>query len=221
MSDDNINNNIIKRMQSIVINNFRLLLIILFLMFLSFIMFQTYNYFNILNIKKNSINFFNSSELNEDALYELEKLTNNNNIFSTLSSLKIIQHNNEINNFEYSNELYKELVQSNQLNSLYKSSIAAHAAYTLINATYIEKTNSYIKDILFYINKISDELKEYYSIKKELNYLYQIIQIDLNNLNYKNNSQVIDLYNEISGSDLISSSVKERVKNIHEFQLYN
>ena len=54
MSDDNLNNNIIKKMQSIVINNFRLLLIILFLVFLSFILFQTYNYFDILNIKKNS-----------------------------------------------------------------------------------------------------------------------------------------------------------------------
>ena len=221
MSDDYSNNNIIKTIQLIVVKNFKLLLVVFIAVFLFFILFQTYSYFNILNIEKNSINFFNSTELNEDALNDLEKLIENNNIFSTLSSLKIIQYNNEINNFEYSNKLYRNLVESNQLDNLYKSSIAAHATYTLINATYIENTTNYFEDIAFYISNISDELDEYHSIKKELNYLNQLIQIDINDLNYKNNSEVIDLYNEISESDLISSSVKERVKNIHEFQLYN
>ena len=37
---------------------------------------------------------------------------------------------------------------------------------------------------------------------------------------YKNNSRALDKYNEIFNSELISTSIKERVKKIHEFQLY-
>ena len=45
--------------------------------------------------------------------------------------------------------------------------------------------------------------------------------MDLNKLEYKNNSKALDKYNEIFSSSLVSASVKERVKKIHEFQLYN
>ena len=90
----------------------------------------------------------------------------------------------------------------------------------MINASYEEKTNNYINDISIYIDNISDELDGYFSIKKELEYLLIITEIDLNKTEYNSNSKAFNKYNEIFNSDLVSASIKERVKKIHEFQLY-
>ena len=153
-------------------------------------------------------------------LAHLENLINDDNIFSVLSKLKLIQQNNENKNFSYSNELYKELLASSNLDTLYKSAIAANASYTMIDASYEENTNNYLNDILFYISNINDELDGYFSIKKELEYLIIVTKIDLNKSEYGNNSKALDKYNEIFNSSLVSASIKERVKKIHEFQLY-
>ena len=90
----------------------------------------------------------------------------------------------------------------------------------MINASYEDNTNNYLNDISIYINNINDELESYFSIKKELEYLLIITEIDLNKSEYNNNSKVLDKYNEIFNSSLVSASIKERVKKIHEFQLY-
>ena len=115
--------------------------------------------------------------------------------------------------------MYKKLLASSNLDDLYKSAIAANASYTMINASYEENTNNYLNDILIYINNIDDELDSYFSIKKELEYLLIVTEIDLNKSEYIN-SKALDKYNEIFNSSLISASTKERVKKIHEFQLY-
>ena len=86
--------------------------------------------------------------------------------------------------------------------------------------SYEENTNKYLNDITIYINNISDELDGYFSIKKELEYLLIVTEIYLNKSQYDNNSIVLDKYNEIFNSSLVSTSIKERVKKIHEFQLY-
>ena len=75
-------------------------------------------------------------------------------------------------------------------------------------------------EILIYLNNINDEFDGYFSIKKELEYLLIVTEIDLNKSEYNNNSKALDKYNEIFNSSLVSASIKERVKKIHEFQLY-
>ena len=180
---------------------------------------QTYNFFKIQDIKSSSISFFDIIQDDQNDLSNLENLIDDDNIYSILSKLKLIQKNNENKNFSYSNELYKQLLQSSNLDDLYKSSVAANASYTMINASYEENTINYLNDILNYINIISDELDGYFSIKKELEYLLIITEIDLNKSKYTN-SKALDKYNEIFNSSLVSESIKERVKKIHEFQLY-
>ena len=220
MSEDNKNNNLFKRVQNFIFTNYKQIIISLVILLILFIGFQTYNYFKIQDIKNSSISFFDIIQDDQNDLSNLEKLIEDDNIFSILSTLKLIQKNNENKNFSYSNELYKELLVSSNLDNLYKSSIAANASYTMINASYEEKTNNYLNDISNYINNISDELDGYFSIKKELEYLLIVTEIDLNKSQYDNNSIVLDKYNEIFNSSLISASIKERVKKIHEFQLY-
>ena len=219
MSEENKNKSLFKKVQNFIFTNYKQIIISLVILLILFIGYQTYNYFKIQDIKNSSMSFFEIIKENQDDLSSLENLIDDDNIFSILSKLKLIQKNNENKNFSYSNELYKELILSSNLDNLYKTSIAANASYTMINASYEEKTNNYINDISIYIDNISDELDGYLSIKKELEYLLIVTEIDLNKSEYSN-SKALDKYNEIFNSSLISASTKERVKKIHEFQLY-
>ena len=219
MSEENKNNNLFKRIQNFIFTNYIQIIISIVILLILFIGYQTYNYFKIQDIKNSSIGFFDIIRENQDDLSTLENIINDDNIFSILSKLKLIQKNNEDKNFSYSNELYKELLNASDLDNLYKSSIAANASYTMINASYEENTNNYLNDISSFINYISDDLDGYFSIKKELEYLLIVTEIDLNRSEY-NNSKAMDKYNEIFNSSLVSTSIKERVKKIHEFQLY-
>ena len=220
MNQENKNQNLFKKFQNFIFKNYIQLIISLVILLIIFIGFQTYNYLKIQDIKNSSINFFDIIQDDQNDLSSLENIIDEDNIFSILSKLKLIQKNNKNKNFSYSNELYKELLASSNLDDLYKTSIAANASYTMINASYEENTNKYLNDITSYINNISDELDGYFSIKKELEYLLIVTEIDLNKSQYDNNSIVLDKYNEIFNSSLVSISIKERVKKIHEFQLY-
>ena len=180
MNEENKKNNLFKKIQNFLTKNFIVIIIILVITFFSYIGFQLYNYFKVQEIKNSSISFFDIIQKNQNDLIDLETLINDDNIFSILSKLKLIQKNNENKNFSYVNELYKGLIFSSNLDNLYKSSIAANASYTLINASYEESTSNYLNDISIYINNISDELDSYFSIKKELEYLLIITEIDLN-----------------------------------------
>ncbi len=220
MSEENKNNSLLKKIQNFIFTNYKQIIISLVILLILFAGFQSFNYFKIQGIKNSSISFFNIIKENQNDLSSLEKLIDDDNIFSILSKLKLIQQNNENKNFSYSNELYKELIASSNLDDLYKSSIAANASYTMINASYEDNTSNYLNDISIYINNISDKLDGFFSIKKELEYLLIVTEIDLNKSEYNNNLKVLDKYNEIFNSSLVSASIKERVKKIHEFQLY-
>ena len=214
------NNNLFKKIQNFIFINYRKILILTLIFVILLIGFQAYNYFKIQDIKKSSISFFDIIQDNQNDFSNLESLINDDNIFAVLSKLKLIQENINSNNFSYVNDLYKEIIFSSDLDQLYISAISANASYTFIEASYYKKSDMYLDDIAIYINNINDEIESYFSIKKELEYLLIIAEIDLNKSEYKNNSSAMDKYNEIFNSSLVSTSVKERVKKIHEFQLY-
>ncbi len=218
--NDVTNINFFSNIKSLILKNIKSIMIIFFLLLISFISYQIYTYYKFQNLKKTSIEFFsliNDEEINSEIFNDIKK---SKGIFSFLSSLKQIKINNNNGNFSASNKIYKEIISNNNLETLYISSVAAHASYILINASYNENTIKYVDDISFYIDNINDDLENFTSLKKELQYLLKVTEIDLNNINYNNNSELVDLYNEILNSDIISSSIKERVKKIHEFHLY-
>ena len=208
-------NNIFKNIKNFTVNNLKSIVMLISLLVFIMISFQIYNYFLFQQLKKTSVEFFNSIEVDREFLDE-----NDDSFYNILSKLKLIQKNNKNNNFEISNKLYKEIINSKDLGNIYISSISAHASYTLINASYSENTSSFLDSISYYIENIDDNLENYYSIKNELKYLLVVTELDLSGIDYKNNTKVNDLYNEIYNSDLISSSIKERVKKIHEFHLF-
>ena len=218
MNDSKLN--FIESFQNFVRNNFRRIIILIGSLILLLIFIQIYLYYNDRNLKKTSIKFFNILENEDRFITYMKDLSDDKNIYSILSQLKLIQINNKNKNYNLSNEIYKKLIESKYLNSIYVSAIATNASYTLINASYIENTTRYLNDISMYISYINDELESYQSIKRELEYLNIITEIDINNLDYKNNNSALELYDSILNSSLISSSIKDRVKKIHEFQIY-
>ena len=118
MNNDNKVSLVIK-LQNFVSKNFKNLLIISVLIVISVITFQIINYYNMQKLKKTSINFFNS--IYSDNIYNnLNDIKNEDNFFSTLSNLKLIEENNRNSNFSVSNELYKETINNKDINSLYK-----------------------------------------------------------------------------------------------------
>ena len=213
-------NNFFKNFRNFFLKYYRIIILILIIAFISFFSFQIYNYLNDQELKKSSISFFDTIRDNQNDLSNLENLIDDDNVFSILSKLKLIQKNIKDNNFGYVNDLYKGILSSSDLDQLYKSAIAANASYSFIEASYYKKSDIYLNDISNYIDIISDELESYFSIKKELEYLLIITEIDLNKSKYKNNPKALEKYNEIFNSSLVSASIKERVKKIHEFQLY-
>ena len=220
MINENKNNNILKIIQNYIFTKYKGLIIVLAIILFAFIGMQSYNYLKIQNIKNSSTSFFDIIQNNDDEIINFEKIINDENIFSVMSKLKLIQKNIEKNNFGYVNDLYKDIIFQSDLDPLYKSAISANASYTFINTSYYKKSDMYLNDISIYIDNINDEFDNYFSIKKELEYLLIVTKIDLNNSEYKKNSQALEKYNEISNSSSVSDSIKERVKKIHEFQLY-
>ena len=219
MNEDN-KKSLIQSFQNFVVTNYKIILSFAVVLIVIIALLQIYFYFANQALKKTSIQFFNLIDKGDEIIQDLNTIKESGNIYSVLSSLKLIEKNNENNDYVYSNELYKELLNSSKIEVLYKSSIAAHAAYTMIGASYHDKSLDYVEDIQLYINNIDDSFESFTSIKKELQYLLIITELDLTNSDYKSNTEVIEMYNDIYNSNLISSTVKERVKKIHEFHLF-
>ena len=112
MEETNKKNNLFKNFQVFITSNLRYILIGVGLFLITFIFFQVYNYISLQDIKKTSIVFFNSIENNEEILDDLNSIKKNDNIYSVLSTLKIIENSNKNKNYSISNELYKEVILS-------------------------------------------------------------------------------------------------------------
>ena len=194
-------------------------LIVIFILFLSY---QYYSYIIIKNIHKNSITYFDAKDLdhNHDFYKLMEKLYSNKDFYSVLSTLENININIENNNFSLAEKLYLNLLNDKNLQPVYIAAIASHASYTFLNSLFDNSNMNLASSINNFINYINDSLNSYKGIKLELKYLLAIAEQDQSNISHQNNSNINDLYKLIMESKDISSSIKERVNKIHEFQIY-
>ena len=195
------------------------ILIVIFILFLSY---QYYSYINMKNIYKNSITYFDAKDLdlNHDFYKLMETLYLNKDFYSVLSTFEIININIENNNFSLAEKLYLKLLNDKNLQPVYIAAIASHASYTFLNVQFDNSNMNLISNINNFIDYINDSLNSYKGIKLELKYLLAITEQDHNNSSQQNNLNTTDLYKLIMESKDISSSIKERVNKIHEFQIY-
>ncbi len=211
--------NFLRQLTNIVKSNLRNIIIFVSLCFVLFLSFQIYSNYSSNKIQKNSIAFFKVQNLEDiTAITDIiTKLSNQNNFYGILSKLELIKVNLEQKNNQEAITLYFDLLNNKNLDPIYKSAIASRATYQFIDLNFSNLSLDYSQAINDFITYINDELVPYQSTKLELVYLTKILEVEKNNIEYKNFKEVNDMYNSIINSEVASSAIKERVNKIHEF----
>ena len=222
MNNTNITkNNFLKVISNFAKDNLKTIIISLLIIFLIFLIYQGYSFYEKNKLNKLSISYFENKDI-EDELTQISNLntiSKENNFYSLLSKLELINKHIEKNEFDKSIELYNEILSSKDLDSNYIAVIAIKGAYQLVDIAIEYNNNEYINVINKFISLIDDNLDNYQGNKNELLYLTSILSLN-DDSSYKNNSELLSLYENIISNDNISSTIKERVKKIHEFYIF-
>tara|TARA_Y100000741_G_C18245131_1_gene555211 strand:+ start:1166 stop:1786 length:621 start_codon:yes stop_codon:yes gene_type:complete len=197
--------NILQSFQNYIRNNIRNLLLLIFFIVILFISYQFYNFYNHKKILDTSIIYENSKSGNSEIEFEndMNEIIKKKNFYSLLASMNLINKEIEKKNYDYSYNLYLELLDTNKLNNLYKTIISIHGSYNLLDKI---ESNKIVNLLSF----IDESLETFTGYHKEIHYILA--------LNDKEKSQ--QLYDEIVNNDNISPIIKERVNKINEFEKY-
>ena len=220
MNDNVVNKkSFLSQVTEIVKTNIRNIIILLSLCFVLFLSFQIYSFYISNKIQKNSISFFAAQNTDDTNVITdtITKLSNDNTFYGVLAKLELIDLTLKQNNIEDSISMYREIINQNNLESVYKSAIASKASYQLIDINFENLSLNYLNIINDFISYIDDETASYKGIKLELKYLIKILEAEKNSINYSSFNEVNDVYENIMSSDVVSSAIKERVNKIHEF----
>ena len=202
-------------------DNLKTIIISLLIIFLFFLTYQGYSYYGNKKLNKLSISYFENKDIDDELVQisELDSISTENGFYSLLSKLDLINKHIDKNEFDKSIELYNELLSSTELDSNYVAIIAIKGAYQLIDIAIKNNNNEYINEINKFISLIDDNLDNYIGNKNELMYLVSILSLN-DDSSYKKNSELLSLYDNLMNNDNISSTIKERVKKIHEFYIF-
>ena len=220
MNDNVVNKkSFITQVTEIIKTNIRNIIIFLSLCFVLFLSYQIYSFYISNKIQQNSISFFAAQNTDDANVITdtITKLSNDNTFYSVLAKLELIDLNLKKNNIQDSISMYLELINKNNLDSVYKSAIASKASYQLIDINLENLSSNYLNVINNFISYIDDEADSYKGIKLELKYLIKILEVEKNSIDYSSFNEISDIYENIMSSDVVSSAIKERVNKIHEF----
>ena len=220
MNDNVVNKkSFITQVTEIIKTNIRNIIIFLSLCFVLFLSYQIYSFYISNKIQQNSISFFAAQNIDDANVITdtITKLSSDNTFYSVLAKLELIDLNLKKNNIQDSISMYLELINKNNLDSVYKSAIASKASYQLIDINLENLSSNYLNIINDFISNINDEVDSYKGIKLELKYLIKILEVEKNSIDYSSFNEISDIYENIMSSDVVSSAIKERVNKIHEF----
>ena len=220
-----MNDNVVKKksfisqVTEIVKTNIRNIIIFLSLCFVLFLSYQMYSFYISNKIQQNSISFCAAQNTDDANVITdtITKLSSDNTFYSVLAKLELIDLNLKKNNIEDSISMYLELINKNNLDSVYKSAIASKASYQLIDINLENLSSNYLNIINDFISNINDEVDSYKGIKLELKKKIKILEVEKNSIDYSSFNEISDIYENIMSSDVVSSAIKERVNKIHEF----
>jgi len=220
MNDKVINKkSFLSQVTEIIKTNLRSIIILLSLCFVLFLAYQIYSFYISNKIQKNSISFFTAQNTDDQNVITdtITKLSDENTFYGVLAKLELIELNLKQNNIQDSVSMYLEVINTNNLDAVYKSAIASKASYQLIDINLEDLSSDYLNIINDFIFYIDDETDSYKGVKLELQYLTKILEAEKNSINYSSFNEVNDIYENIMSSDVVSSAIKERVNKIHEF----
>jgi len=220
MNDKVINKkSFLSQVTEIIKTNIRNIIILLSLCFVLFLAFQIYSFYISNKIQKNSISFFTAQNTDDQNVITdtMTKLSDYNTFYGVLAKLELIDLSLKQNNIQDSVSMYLEVINTNNLDAVYKSAIASKASYQLIDINLDDLSLDYLYIINDFISYIDEETDSYKGIKLELEYLSKILEAEKNSIDYSSFNEVNDIYANIMNSDAVSSAIKERVNKIHEY----
>jgi len=181
-------------------------------------------------ILNTSINFNNTFSNKQDTSFqkEISLLALEKNFFGILALLEKIKIDLSKNEIYAANDTYLNLLKNNSISELYKTAIAIHGSYLFLdqlnptNQATFKLSLDELKIIKFIENLLSfvdPSFESYDSFRFEILYLISIMKQDnIDTLTFSEES--INLYKLIQENVKIPSSIKERIKKIHEFKTY-
>ena len=144
---------------------------------------------------------FNSGEFDQN----MNLIAQENSIYGILSSLELIKYELGNNNYNDAYNDYLNLLNNKDADKIYRSIIALHGSYNLLEYIPSQK----ILDLLSYIDETSESF---------VGYRYEILY--LLSVKDNNNQKKKALYKEILENERISSTIKNRIQKINEFEKY-
>ena len=194
--------------QNLVKQNAKVIILFALIIVLVFAGLQIYFFNKNKKILELSIVYNDSKYSNSqiDFIEHMNEIAVTRSFYGLLASLELI--NNKINNNQYneSYEDYIKLLNNKKIDNLYKTLLAVHGSYNLLNKISDEK----IDKLITYIDESIDSFIGY---RLELLFLLSV--------NNRNMDKINSLYEQIIKNDRIPLSIKERVKKINEFEKYN
>lgn len=200
--------------------SYKIIITLITIIIILFSSFQFYNFYQNKNILKisQSYNLAKSSKSPSEFLEIMNKIAQQKNFFGTLSKLELINNKNDEYTSLYND--YLSLLNNSNLDSLFKSAIAVKGSYSLLDKITVVNKDEILMYINNLINFIDSSLEFYEGFKLEILYLSLIVE---KNYSLKSNTleKINNLYKQIIENDKISPSIKDRIKKIHVYEIYN
>ena len=185
----------------------KLIIALVIAILLIFFLFQYYFYYQEKKILKTSIKYNQAkNDLDSESfINSMELIAQEHGIYRILASLELINKEIAKDKYTIAYNKYFLLLNNKELNNIYKSIVALHGAYNLID--YIESNK--ITDLLMCVDQSLESFKGY---NNESLFLLAIKDRDIEKRN--------KISNEILSNHNISSNIKERVRKLNEFEKY-
>ena len=222
MNNKNQNkNNFYQSIYTLIKENLKNLIILFAIIFLLFLTFQGYSFYKTNKVNNLSVSYFANKNLDDELTKysEMKNISKEKGFYSILSKLELIKNNIDNENYDLSLELYDDILNNKDLDNNYVSLVAINGAYNFIDIVIKSKKEKYISNINKFISLIDENLDNYIGNKNELLYLVSILSLK-DDSDYKNNSELLIIYDDLISNEKISSAIKERVKKIHEFYIF-
>ena len=221
MNNVDIKNNFINQIKE----KYKIIIGIVLFIFLLVIIIQVYFFYNNKKILDTSIvyNQIKSDLENNESTDLLNEISKEKNFYGVLTKIDIINLKLNNNELESAYQDYITLLNQNNLDNLYKSTIGIQASYNFLRLLSEESNMNKLSEFKTKINKllsfVDPSIDSFIGFNLEILYLLSILEQDFSNsLSLSNESQ--DLYQQIQEGDRISAFIKERVKKINDFQKY-
>ena len=188
--------------QNTIKENIKVIIYIVLAIIIFILSFQIYLFSKNKKIFELSVQYSDSMDLESKSefLETMNSISKDKSFYGLLASMELI--NDKIINKEYEESYNDYLILLNRKN-IYKNILAIHASYNLLNNISSDK-------ILILLSYVDESFESFVGFRLEILYL-----LSLTEKNIKKNKS---LYDEIIENDIVSSSIKERVKKINEFE---